>query len=55
LLFWIANIVDNFFWDPTVVLELGWFNGWLFMCINMEEKGLLWLRWSYSKRKRRLL
>ena len=21
----------------------------------MEEKGLLWLRWSYSKRKRRLL
>ena len=55
LLFGIDNIGGSIIWDPTVVLELDWFSGWLFMWIKMEEKGLLWLRWSYSKRKNRLL
>ena len=36
---------------PTVILELGWFSGWLFVWIKMEENGLIWLRWSYPKRK----
>ena len=53
LLFGIDNIGGNIIWDPTVVSELGWLSGWLFMWIKMEEKGLLWLRWSYSKRKKK--
>ena len=46
------NVVKE---NTTIVSELGWFSGWLFVWIKMEEKGLLWLRWSYSKRKGGLL
>ena len=49
LLFWIDNIDGNFIWDVIVVSKLGWFSRWLFVWIKMEEKGLLWLRWSYPK------
>ena len=43
LLFWIDNIDGNIIWDVTVVSKLGWFSGWLFVWIKMEENGLLWL------------